>query len=96
MRSGCQTPKRQREEDSSPTNGNSKHRCANMGSCTSGREGISNTDNTHSGKYCVTFFFLNIKFKKKYSRINNLQNKQKKQNNKLSGGVRLRVHITLP
>ena len=57
MRSGHQTRKRQREEDSSPANGNSKRRCVNKGSSTSGREGISDTDNIHSGKYCVTFFF---------------------------------------
>ena len=58
MRSGRQTRKHQREEDSSPTNGNSKRRCVNNdGSSTSGG-GMSNTDNTHSGKYCVTFFLF--------------------------------------
>ena len=60
MKSGCQTQKLEREEDSSPPNGNSKHRCENNGSSTSGREGMSNTENTHSGKYCVIFLFKNI------------------------------------
>ena len=60
LRSGRQTRKRQRAEDSSPSNGNSKRRCVNKGSSTSGRDGMSNTDNTRSGKYCVTFFKLNF------------------------------------
>ena len=74
MKSGCQTQKLEREEESSPPNGNSKHRRENNGSSTSGREGMSNTENTHSGKYCVTFLFKNIPGIKKF-----IQNKKNKK-----------------
>ena len=90
MKSGCQTQKLEREEDSSPHNGNSKHRCENNGSSTSGREGMSNKENTHSGKYCVIFLFKNI------PGINNfIQNKKKPS--KLGSGVCLlgAYHTTL-
>ena len=88
MRSGRQTRKRQREQDSSPVKGNSKRQCVNKDSSTSGREGMSNTDNTHSGKYCVTFF----------SKISNLHmEKTKTKQKNLGGGVRLEgaYHTTL-
>ena len=95
MRSGRQSRKHQREEDSSPANGNSKRHCVNNdGSSTSGG-GMSNMDNTHSGKYCDLFFF-----DKKYSRNTQLtyeRRKKKKEANKLGGGVCLQgaYHTTL-
>ena len=93
-RSGHQTRKHQRDEDSHPANGNSKRRCVNNSSSTSGRNGTSNTDNTHSGKYCVTFlFFQKYSWSKQLTYGKNNNN----NNNKLGDGVCLQgaYHTTL-
>ena len=98
MRSGRQSRKHQREEDSSPANGNSKRHCVNNDGLSTSSGGMSNMDNTHSGKYCVTFFVFKKKKFPEYTLTYERRNrKKKKEENKLGSGVRLQgtYHTTL-